>query len=211
MHRKLILGLSVLALTAGAAMAQPPQGGPPGGPPGAQGAGPRPGGPGGPPGGPGAQATGPRPPRAPTPAEYIDRAKARGPAYELAVEAALEAINFCKGTGQNISVQVTDSANEPVVLITPNAAGMRSLRLLKPKAVSIYRTGKPSSQTRALSATDPVLAVWGANDGATLFPGAVPIYVGNDMIGAITVSGSNINNDEACAQAGLTKIQSRLQ
>src|SRR5205085_9494808 len=112
---------------------------------------------------------------------------------------AMEAINFCKSKGQDISVQVTDSANEPVVLITPNAAGMRSLRLLKPKAVSVYRTGKASSQTRGLSANDPVLAVWGANDGATLFPGAVPIFVGNDMIGAITVSGSQINNDEECA------------
>jgi len=123
----------------------------------------------------------------------------------------MESISFCKGTGQDISVQVTDSANEPVVLITPNAAGMRSLRLLKAKAVTVYRTGKPSSQARALSATDPVIAVWGANDGAILFPGSVPIFVGNDMIGAITVSGSGINNDEACAQAGLTKIQSRLK
>jgi len=202
MLRTAVISLAALALTAGAVLAQPPQGGPPGGPPRA-----------GPPGGPGGApaATGPRPPRAPTPAEYIDRPKARGPAFDLAVEAAMESIAFCKSTGQNISVQVTDSANEPVVLITPNEAGMRSLRLLKPKAKSIYRTGKPSSQTRGLSATDPVLAVWGADDGATLFPGAVPIFVGNDMIGAITVSGSNINNDEACAQAGLTKIQARLK
>ncbi len=215
MLRTTVISLAALALTAGAVMAQPPQGGPPGGPPGGPAGGPPragppgqggPGGPGGPP-----AATGPRPPRAPTPAEYVERPKARGPGFELAVEAAMESIAFCKGTGQNISVQVTDSANEPVVLITPNEAGMRSLRLLKPKAKSVYRTGKSSSQTRALSATDPVLAVWGADDGATLFPGAVPIFVGNDMIGAITVSGSGINNDEACAQAGLTKVQSRLK
>src|SRR5262245_55664811 len=75
-------------------------------------------------------------PRAPTPAEYVERPKARGPAYELAVEAALEAINRCKADKQDISVQVTDAANEIVVLVSPNAAGMRSLRLLKGKAVT---------------------------------------------------------------------------
>jgi uncharacterized protein GlcG (DUF336 family) len=206
MLRTTVISLAALALTAGAALAQAPQGSPPGGPAGGP---PRAGPPGGPGGAP--AATGPRPPRAPTPAEYIDRPKARGPDYQLAVEAALESINYCKNTKQDISVQVTDSANEPVVLITPNTAGMRSLRLLKAKAVTVYRTGKPSSQARTLQATDPVIAVWGANDGAILFPGSVPIFVGDAMIGAITVSGSGINNDEECAQAGLTKIQARLK
>ena len=66
----------------------------------------------------------------------VERPKARGPAYDLALDAALEAINRCKADNQNISVQVTDAANEIVVLISPNAAGMRSLRLLRGKAVT---------------------------------------------------------------------------
>jgi uncharacterized protein GlcG (DUF336 family) len=156
-------------------------------------------------------AGGVRTPRPPTPAEYVERPKARGPAYDLAVEAALEAITSCKADGQDISVQVTDSANEIVVLISPNAAGMRSLRLLKGKAVTPYMTGKPSSAARGLAATDPVIAGRIANDVAVGYPGSVPIIVGNDMIGAITVSGSQINNDEVCANAGLSRIQARLK
>lgn len=150
-------------------------------------------------------------PRPPTPAEYVERPKARGPAYELAVEAALEAINRCKADKQDISVAVTDSANEIVVLISPNAAGMRSLRLLKGKAVTPYMTGKPSSAARELARTDPVIAGRIAADVAVGYPGSVPIIVGNDMIGAITVSGSQINNDEACANAGLVRVQARLK
>jgi uncharacterized protein GlcG (DUF336 family) len=150
-------------------------------------------------------------PRAPTPAEYVERPKARGPAYDLAVEAALEAINRCKADNQNISVQVTDAANEIVLLISPNAAGMRSLRLLRGKAVTPYMTGKPSSAARGLAATDPVIAGRIAGDVAVGYPGSVPIIVGTDMIGAITVSGSEINNDEVCANAGLSKIQARLK
>jgi uncharacterized protein GlcG (DUF336 family) len=150
-------------------------------------------------------------PRLPTPAEYIDRPKARGPAYDLAVEAALEAINHCKADHQDISVQVTDSANEIVVLISPNAAGMRSLRLLKGKAVTPYMTGKPSSAARDLARTDPVIANRIAGDVAVGYPGAVPIVVGSDMIGTITVSGAQNNTDEDCANAGLSRIEARLK
>ncbi|MBV9550332.1 MAG: heme-binding protein [Alphaproteobacteria bacterium] len=157
----------------------------------------------------GAQAV--RIPRPPTPAEYVDRPKARGPTYDLAVEAALEAINHCKADNQDISVQVTDSAGEIVVLISPNAAGMRSLRLLKGKAVTPYMTGKPSSAARDLARTDTVIANRIAGDVAVGYPGSVPIIVGNEMIGAITVSGSQNNTDEVCANAGLSKIRARLK
>jgi uncharacterized protein GlcG (DUF336 family) len=150
------------------------------------------------------------PPR-PMPAEYVERAKARGPAYDLAVEAALEAINHCKADKQDISVQVADAAGEIVVLISPNAAGMRSLRLLRGKSVTPYLTGKPSSAARALAATDPVIAVRIAEDVAIGYPGSVPIVVGNDMIGTITVAGAENNTDEACASAGLAKVQARLK
>jgi uncharacterized protein GlcG (DUF336 family) len=150
-------------------------------------------------------------PRAPTPAEYVERPKARGPAYELAVEAALEAINHCKADKQDISVQVTDAAGEIVVLISPNAAGMRSLRLLKGKAVTPYMTGKPSSAARELARTDPVIAGRIAADVAVGYPGAVPIIVANEMIGAITVSGTQNNTDEVCANAGLAKVLARLK
>lgn len=161
-----------------------------------------------------AQAPGSPPPgvpRRPTPDQYVDRAKARGPAYDLAVEAALEAITHCKADKQDISVAVTDAASEIVVLISPNAAGMRSLRLLKGKAVTPYMTGKPSSAARGLAATDPVIAMRIADDVAVGYPGSVPIYVGADMIGAITVSGAQNNTDEACANAGLSRIQARLK
>ena len=103
------------------------------------------------------------------------------------------------------------SLGEIVVLISPNAAGMRSLRLLKGKSVTPYMTGKPSSAARGLSATDPVIAVRIAEDVAIGYPGSVPIYVGPDMIGTITVAGAQNNTDEACASAGLAKVQARLK
>ena len=199
MLRTTLISLAALGLAASAVHAQPP-GPPAGGPPGAGAAGARP-----------PQPPGPRLPRPWTPDQYVDRAKARGPAYDLAIEAAVEAINHCKADNQKISVQVTDSANELVVLVSPNESGMRSLRLMHGKSISVYMTGKASSNARAASATNPALAARIADDVAVSYPGSVPIYVGDDMIGAITVSGSSNNTDEVCANAGLSKIQARLK
>jgi uncharacterized protein GlcG (DUF336 family) len=72
-------------------------------------------------------------------------------------------------------------------------------------------TGKPSSAARDLARTDPVIANRITGDVAVGYPGSVPIIVGNDMIGAITVSGSQNNTDEVCASAGLSKVQARLR
>jgi uncharacterized protein GlcG (DUF336 family) len=72
-------------------------------------------------------------------------------------------------------------------------------------------TGKPSSAACGLAVTDPVIAARIAGDVAVGYPVSVPVILGTDMIGAITVSGSEINNVEVCANAGLSKIQARLK
>jgi uncharacterized protein GlcG (DUF336 family) len=39
----------------------------------------------------------------------------------------------------------------------------------------------------------------------------VPVAIGNDMIGAIGVSGSSAKGDENCAKAGLAKVADQLK
>ena len=106
---------------------------------------------------------------------------------------------------------MTDSNNEIIALISPNEAGDRSLRLLHGKTISTYMTGNPSSMARAGAANNVALQVAMANDVAVSYPGSVPIGLNGQMIGAITVSGSGGQpTDEACANSGLAKIQSRI-
>lgn len=45
----------------------------------------------------------------------------------------------------------------------------------------------------------------------SVFAGAIPIMVGDQVIGAIGASGGTSNQEEACAKTGLDKIKSRLQ
>jgi len=41
--------------------------------------------------------------------------------------------------------------------------------------------------------------------------GGVPIKVGDDTIGAVGVSGSTSNGDEACAMAGVASVADQLK
>jgi uncharacterized protein GlcG (DUF336 family) len=117
----------------------------------------------------------------------------------------------CNKRGYHCTVQVTDAANEPVVLLSGDSAGMRSLHLMKPKPVSVYMHKVASSNARELAKTDPQLAELIKGDAAILFGGALPILVNGELIGVITVSGTpNGTIDEACGQAGLDKIAARL-
>jgi uncharacterized protein GlcG (DUF336 family) len=150
--------------------------------------------------------------RPPPDPRYLEAPRARAPSLALALEAATTAVAECNKIDRHITVQVTDAAGEPVVLLSGDGAGMRSLRLMKPKPVSVYRHKVASSNARELAKTDPVLAALMQEDSAIGFGGALPILVGDELIGVITVSGTPSGTlDEGCAKAGLDKIASRLR
>jgi uncharacterized protein GlcG (DUF336 family) len=130
----------------------------------------------------------------------------------LALDAATTAVAECNKLGYHITVQVTDAAGEPVVLLSGDGAGMRSLRLMKPKPVSVYMHKVASSNARELAKTDPQLADLIKGDTAISYGGALPILVGDELVGVITVSGTPTGTmDETCAQAGLNKIADKIR
>jgi uncharacterized protein GlcG (DUF336 family) len=130
----------------------------------------------------------------------------------LALEAATTAVAECNKLGHHITVQVSDAVGEPVVLLSGDGAGMRSLRLMKPKPVSVYKHKVASSKARELAKTDPELADLIKGDTAIGFGGALPILVGSELVGVITVSGTPTGTmDEVCGQAGLDKIAGRIR
>jgi uncharacterized protein GlcG (DUF336 family) len=150
--------------------------------------------------------------RPPPDPRYVEAPRAVAPSLALALEAATTAVGECKTRGYKCTVQVTDAANEPVVLLSGDGAGMRSLHLMKPKPVSVYMHKTASSNAREEAKTDPQLADLIKGDSAITFGGALPIMVNGEMVGVITVSGTpNGTIDEACGQAGLDKIAARLK
>jgi uncharacterized protein GlcG (DUF336 family) len=139
---------------------------------------------------------------------------ARGPAMELALEAVQAAVAVCSAKGFKVTAAVFDSAVQPVALLTAQGALRIAPEAATRKAFVVVHTGQPSGAAaervksdldfaRELSATGKALPV----------RGALPIRVGDEIIGVISVAGAPPPGeaDEVCAQAGLDKVAARIK
>jgi uncharacterized protein GlcG (DUF336 family) len=136
---------------------------------------------------------------------------ARGPGVELALQAAQEAVAACAGS--HVGVAIIDSAGTPKLYYVPDGtAGFHAYTGFR-KAYTALTFKMPTSQLGALSKTDAVVAAKITADTNLLsFAGGVPIKVGDEVIGAIGVSGAEPSTiDEKCANAGLEKIKDHLK
>jgi len=138
---------------------------------------------------------------------------ARGPSLELALEAAQAALAECKTREQKIGVSVVDSAGVLKVLLASDGASSRGVQSGNNKAVTALTFKLPSSQLGEKIKTDADLAAKvAANPSLNARAGGVLLQVKDEVIGAIGVGGARgSDNDEACALAGVRKIQDRLK
>ncbi|MFL6547070.1 MAG: GlcG/HbpS family heme-binding protein [Povalibacter sp.] len=146
------------------------------------------------------------PPAAPVPA-------ARGPALDLSIEAAREALSVCQAKGFNVSVTVVDSAGVQKVLLAADGAHSRGVQSSTNKAVTALTFKDSTSQLGEKIKTDTELAAKiAANPNFNTRAGGVLLHAGSDVIGAIGVGGAKgSENDEACAVAGIDKVKARLK
>jgi uncharacterized protein GlcG (DUF336 family) len=144
---------------------------------------------------------------------------ARGPEMALALEAGQAALAACAGNGVKAAVSVVDSAGVLRLMLAADGVANNQIEISQKKAVTAIVLKATTSEIAEKMAKDQAFKAKVEAD-KTLFPrpGGLPLMVGNDMIGAIGVSGaSGLNGvpggvrDEACATAGLDKIKARLK
>lgn len=142
---------------------------------------------------------------------------ARGVELALALEAAQAAVNTCLGEGVKGSAGVVDSAGVLRVLVSADGSSQNSAELSPKKAIVAVEMKKPTSEIQSEMEKDPALKAKLEAD-KRIFPraGALPVMVGNEVIGAIGFGGANGaqgggTHDEACAKAGLDKIKARVK
>ena len=132
----------------------------------------------------------------------------------LSVEAALSvangALNKCRGDGFRISLTVLDASGLVKVQVRGDGTGPHTLEHSRRKAytaLTFKRTSAETAKAWASAATPPP-----AIEGTVGAAGGVPIKAGNEVIGAIGVSGApGGEKDEACADAGIAKIADLLK
>jgi uncharacterized protein GlcG (DUF336 family) len=145
---------------------------------------------------------------APTPAKEV--AKSSLP-LGLALEAAQAAMQSCLTDGYSLAVAVIDTTGNIRVGLSADdstPAGRTYVAVRKGLAAMLFKA--PTSTLRTKFAADPSLRAQLKPNMAVL-PGALPIMVGDRVVGAIGVSGATGNEEEKCAGDGVAKIQSRLK
>jgi uncharacterized protein GlcG (DUF336 family) len=132
--------------------------------------------------------------------------------YEAAKVIGTTAIEACQAKGFTVSVTVVDRSGDTVVQIRGDGARPHTMENSRRKAYT-SNTFRVSSAVFAKRVADGEA---GPRQQATLpgiiaIAGALPIKVGDDVIGAAGVSGSPGGNDEVCVQAGLDKAKDLLK
>jgi uncharacterized protein GlcG (DUF336 family) len=129
----------------------------------------------------------------------------------MAMTMAKTAIETCKGQGYNVSVNVIDRDGQVILGLRNDLAGAATMENSFKKAYTARTFRRPSGEFAEGVKGNPLAgALMLANIVAA--QGALPVKIGDDVIGAIGVSGApGGDKDEACAKAGIEKVSADLK
>lgn len=112
----------------------------------------------------------------------------------------------CKAKGFNTTTAVVDRAGHLMVLLRDERANAQTIDMARRKAYTAQMFRISSADFQKRTATDVARAAQRDVFDVLALSGGVPIQVGNDTIGAVASAGSNLEQDDACARAGIAKV-----
>jgi uncharacterized protein GlcG (DUF336 family) len=128
-----------------------------------------------------------------------------------ALTIATTAADTCKGQGNLVSVTVVGRDGEVLVLLRGDNSAPHTVENSRRKAYTARTFRIPSGEFAKRVKDNPTTGAVHLS-GVIAAQGALPIKVGNDVIGAVGVSGSpGGDKDEACAKAGIDKVADELK
>src|ERR1700722_8994789 len=120
------------------------------------------------------------------------------------------AMDKCKELGFKVSVVVVDRAGLPLVMLRGDGAGLHTPEGADRKAYTARTFRTSSTDFVKRMQTDPASIGSMEYSRVLALSGGLPIKVGDDVVGAIGVSGSPGRDDE-CSQAGIDKVATQLK
>ena len=128
---------------------------------------------------------------------------------DVALAIAHGALDQCRADGFRVTVTIVDVSGMVKVQMHDDGAGPHTMDFSRKKAFSALTFKRTSGETgKAWAAAPPAPLI----TDAVGTPGGVPIKVGNDVIGAVGVSGApGGDKDEVCSNAGIAKVASKLK
>jgi uncharacterized protein GlcG (DUF336 family) len=128
-----------------------------------------------------------------------------------ALAIATTAEDTCQAQGNRVSVTVVGREGQVIVLLRGDGASPHTVENSRRKAYTARTFRIPSGEFAKRVKDNPTTGLVHLS-GIVAAQGALPIKVGDDVIGAVGVSGSpGGDKDEACAKAGLDKVADELK
>jgi uncharacterized protein GlcG (DUF336 family) len=129
----------------------------------------------------------------------------------VAFTIAETAIETCKANGYSVSVTVVGRSGELILQVRGDNTGPHTVENSFRKAYTARTFRSPSGDFAARVKADPSLPLIHLSN-VIANQGALPIKVGDDVIGAAGASGApGGEKDEACIKAGLDKVADQLK
>ena len=123
---------------------------------------------------------------------------------EAAVKAAKQK---AQEMGLKMNIAVVDAGANLTAFGRMDGAWLGSADISIRKAKTARYFDMPTGELGKLSQPGgPLFNIEHANGGLITFPGGLPILNGSEVIGAIGVSGSSVENDHMVAQAGVDAL-----
>jgi uncharacterized protein GlcG (DUF336 family) len=129
----------------------------------------------------------------------------------MALTIATTAADTCKAQGNLVSVTVVGRDGQVIVLLRGDDASPHTVENSRRKAYTARTFRIPSGEFAKRVKDNPTTGLVHLS-GVIAAQGALPIKIGDDVVGAVGVSGSpGGDKDEVCAKAGLDKIADQLK
>ncbi|MCC7347813.1 MAG: heme-binding protein [Variibacter sp.] len=129
----------------------------------------------------------------------------------ITIPMAQTAIETCKANGFIVSVTIVGRAGEVLAQVRGDGAPPHTMENSQRKAYTARTFRTTSGEFAKRVANDPLRAAQHLS-GIILLAGALPIKAGEEVIGAIGVSGApGGDKDEVCAQAAIDKVSAQLK
>lgn len=129
----------------------------------------------------------------------------------MAMTIAQTVIDTCKTNGFAVSVSLVGRNGELLLQVRGDGTGPHTMENSFKKAYTARTFRSPSAGLAKRLKDDPLLPLIHLSN-VVAAAGALPIMAGEDVIGAVGVSGApGGDKDEVCAKAGIDKVADQLK
>ena len=133
----------------------------------------------------------------------------RSLSMNAALELAQASLEKCRADGYLVTVTVINRHATVLVTLSDDGVNPHTVENAMRKAYTAFTTRTPTVEMAKRA--QPGLSAFMLLDKITALDGALPIFAGKELVGAIGISGApGGEKDTACANAGMQKIAKYL-